>query len=178
MTKDINSYRFPRLSVANKTVRGGRPYLDIDLISRQWVGEHYYAFILIDYDHVVEGKFYDVRFDVMRCRFVCENEYDDSSFIAEERIYPYLDGYWGERAEIVLSPSRVWTKAQFEEKPNWDHDHCRICWETIDLRANTTYMRSSLQEEICITCYENYAQKKDLSFVTINGEENGDTNNA
>jgi hypothetical protein len=166
LLKKIEEYGFPRLRIANKTVRGGRPYLDIDLISQLWVGENYYGDILIDYDHVVEGKFFQVRFDVMKCRFVCENEYEDSSFILEERVYPYLDGYWGERAEIVLS-SRIWEKAQFIEKPNWDHDHCRICWATIDVHENTTYMKSNLEEEICTNCYENYVMKKDLSFVIL-----------
>jgi len=57
--------------------------------------------------------------------------------------YPYLDGYWGERAELVLDATRTWRESDFHPRDaistgserfpgGWDHEHCSICWSKID----------------------------------------------
>ena len=73
------------------------------------------------------------------------------------------DGYWGERAYIVLA-SLTWTEEQFVAKKEWDHDHCGICWATIYPDA-PKYFRSSDRDIVCPNCYEQYVQTHSLGFI-------------
>lgn len=57
---------------------------------------------------------------------------------------------------VALSP-RDEARAQEEEeiiKGGWDHEHCRLCWETIDEDSRYGYLDGT--DWVCITCYDRY----------------------
>jgi hypothetical protein len=53
-----------------------------------------------------------------------------------------LDGYWGERAELVLDTTRKWQKSLYDDS---DHDHCAICCETVGKAVNRMVMSAKMQ---------------------------------
>jgi hypothetical protein len=103
-----------------------------------------------------------------------------------------IDGYWGERAEIVLDMSRQWRKVRFEPsdaaefrgakdrwwtkapgpkpgegeliKGGWDHEHCAIQWETIDERQPVAYF-SEPDTWVCEDCFNKFVLPRSLSFI-------------
>ncbi len=44
-----------------------------------------------------------------------------------------MDGYWGERAELVFDVSRKWKRLQYDGS---NHDHCAICWQKLGAGGN------------------------------------------
>jgi hypothetical protein len=73
-----------------------------------------------------------------------------------------LDGYWGERAELVLDASRQWQNATCEGS---DHDHCAICWETLGQGGQPNGYVSKDATWICSRCYHSYVQPQSLEFI-------------
>ena len=125
---------------------------------RNWIGEGWIGYIGRDGEPPVEGRWYQEN---DRWRFVSANP-KTSKFEVGEQLQLY-DGYWGERAYIVLAPL-TWTEARFEAKEQWDHDHCGICWAAIDTRAPRCF-RSSERDVICPNCYDLYVQFQSLAFI-------------
>ena len=76
-----------------------------------------------------------------------------------------IDGYWGERIEIVYSTQIDWKKEIFKSKKNWDHEHCAICWAKISEFENTEYYLGGGSYPVCKKCYKNYVLLKVISFV-------------
>jgi hypothetical protein len=101
-----------------------------------------------------------------------------------------LDGYWGERAEIVLDASRRWHETTFAPSDavefrgggtrwqmsaadvagggvvegGWDHEHCAICWETIDADRPEAYF-SEPNKWVCKECFEAFVRQRSLGFI-------------
>jgi formylmethanofuran dehydrogenase subunit E len=48
-------------------------------------------------------------------RFVLDNS-GEASYLRKGQEYDYLDGYWGQRAELVLDRARKWTRAEFKPR--------------------------------------------------------------
>jgi hypothetical protein len=127
-------------------------------MGQNWIGERWIGYIGRDGEPPVEGRWVQ---EGERWRFVSENPRTSKFKVGEPlRLY---DGYWGERAYIVLAPMN-WTEARFEAKKQWDHDHCGICWATIDADAPRHY-RSSERDVICADCYGRYVQLRSLAFI-------------
>lgn len=74
-----------------------------------------------------------------------------------------LDGYWGERAELVLDLDRKWQKTGHE---GLDHDHCAICWETIGSGGQLDGYICEDAIWTCCCCYEAFVQRRSLDFIT------------
>ena len=127
-------------------------------MDQNWIGERWIGYIGRDEEPPVEGRWFPEN---ERWRFVSKNP-KASEFQIGQRLQLY-DGYWGERAYIVLAPM-IWTEKHFEAKKQWDHDHCGICWATIDPVA-PRHFRSSERDVVCPNCYENYVQLRSLSFI-------------
>jgi hypothetical protein len=127
-------------------------------IGQNWIGERWIGYIGRDEEAPVEGRWFA---EDERWRFTSENP-KAADFQVGQRLQLY-DGYWGERAYIVLAPM-AWTEAQFEAKKEWDHDHCGICWATICSEA-PTHFQSSERNVVCPNCYEKYVQLRSLSFI-------------
>lgn len=75
-----------------------------------------------------------------------------------------LDGYWGERAELVLSEDLTWGPAEWRKAA--DHDHCAICWATISIPENQHHFRASDGSRVCSACYHGYVRVRSLGFIT------------
>jgi hypothetical protein len=116
--------------------------------------------------------------------------------------YRRFDGYWGERAALVLDRDRSWQKRTFEPvdavaykrpsdtlvgkatnqnlpeggtlvKGGWDHEHCDICWETISPHTDPVAMFSEPDHWICRKCYEKFVVPRSLDFIYV--EDHGHT---
>ena len=119
-----------------------------------WVGDGWFGFLKAG-DQLIPGRWHR-REDSWA--FAPDNVGDLDAIRARPE-WEVLDGYWGERAEIVLDQARQWHKAAFQPtnairfegpagtwvreasdsdttggeiiKAGWDHEHCAICWETL-----------------------------------------------
>ncbi len=90
---------------------------------------------------------------------------DDPAVI--ERLLPstewtILDGYWGERAELVLDTTRKWQKSLHDDS---DHDHCAICCEMVGQGGQPDGYVSEDASWICCRCYESFVQPRSLDFI-------------
>lgn len=127
-------------------------------MGQNWIGERWIGYIGRVGEPPVEGRWFQEN---GRWKFVSDNP-NTSRFRLGEQLQVY-DGYWGERAYIVLAPMK-WTEGKFEAKKEWDHDHCGICWATIST-DESTYFRSSERDVICPVCYTQYVQLHSLAFI-------------
>jgi hypothetical protein len=93
----------------------------------------------------------------------------DESQTAEElpdvNEFQILDGYWGERAELVLDRKIVWQPERWQVQD--DHDHCAICWATICSTENQAHFIATTGERVCAACYQAYVSTRALSFIAV-----------
>jgi hypothetical protein len=107
--------------------------------------------------------------------------------------YPIFDGYWGERAQLVLDNTRNWKRRTFEpstgawnpasrvmrrpedrtghpaevlEPRAWDHEHCAICGTTISQAEGDQHegFADEHGEWVCVSCFEAHVKPKNLAF--------------
>jgi len=79
-----------------------------------------------------------------------------------------LDGYWGDRAEIVLDDHHPWSHERFPASR--DHDHCAICDAKIGRYGRPDgYRRRDRGHDdatwICPECRERWVVPGSLGFV-------------
>ena len=157
-----------------------------------WIGENWIGYIYTGEGPFIRGRFREVDLDASTCAFYP----DDATAISGLRSsvsYPYLDGYWGERAQLVLDEHRNWERREFEPSDalryptstggsmvtrssadaptggeviqgGWDHEHCEICWETISLPDQPVGYFSPPETWICDQCHTNYVIHRSLAF--------------
>jgi len=128
---------------------------------------------------VIQGRFRDVDEKSLTASFIPESPVERGR-IQSKKTYPYLDGYWGERVQLVFDNSLRWARVDFKPrdaiahrrdgskelvKEGWDHEHCDICWATISLHENTSYMKSSDNDKVCLECFEKYVEKQCIDFI-------------
>jgi hypothetical protein len=99
----------------------------------------------------------------------------------------------GERVELILGRGRAWSQVEFtpsdavayrqgrlltpdraglpeggETVPGaWDHEHCAICWATIDAEAPEGCV--SDQTCVCPRCYHAYVLPRSIDFIRESG---------
>jgi hypothetical protein len=95
------------------------------------------------------------------------NDQNALETIAELREFDVFDGYWGERAELVLDESLTWRETDWSDPE--DHDHCQICWDTINLNENARHFKVFAAVRICPACYSNYVEPRNVDFSKIGG---------
>lgn len=127
-------------------------------MGQNWIGERWIGYIGRAGEPPVNGRWFEEN---ELWRFVSENP-KTSEFKVGEQLQLY-DGYWGERAYIVLA-QMTWAEVRFEAKKQWDHDHCGICWATIDTQSPRCF-RSSERDVICPNCYDLFVQLQSLAFI-------------
>jgi len=143
----------------------------------KWIGEKHYAYLVLNKNILIEGRFRNVDEKTFKATFIPESPVEREK-IQPKKTYPYLDGYWGERVQLVLDNSLSWTKADFtisrrrdgskkSIKEGWDHEHCDICWATISLHENISYMKSSNDDIVCLECFEKYVEKQCIDFIVL-----------
>jgi hypothetical protein len=125
-----------------------------------WIDDNYVGAILCG-DVVAFGRWFQESDD---WRFLFdENESSKLQLSASQVVYA-LDGYWGERAEIVLDSGISWSKVKFTAKKEWDHEHCAICWAAISESENASHFLGA-GHPVCEECFKRYVQPKSLDFV-------------
>jgi len=102
----------------------------------------------------------------------------DTSKLVYGRAYPYLDAYWGERAELVYDQSRIWLRREFHPRDairgdelihgGWEHEHCSICWEKIAEYAQPLGWCDQNHHWLCEACHEQYVVPKSIDFISTN----------
>jgi hypothetical protein len=131
---------------------------------RRWIGERFIAYLEAGPGIWIEGHFRDIEGRGRRATLVLPDR-DPAGELAVGRAYPYLDGYWGERAVLVLDESRIWREVEFAPRRPWDHDHCRVCWAVISDRENTLHRACASGEAVCPRCHDRYVVRRSLDFV-------------
>src|SRR4051794_10047638 len=81
--------------------------------SSPWVGENWIAGLYLGGSRFLWGRFRQVDEAARTCSF-SPDESADLSTIVPGNSYPFMDGYWGERAELVLDESRNWNRLAFQ----------------------------------------------------------------
>jgi len=77
--------------------------------------------------------------------------------------FDVLDGYWGDRAALVLDSCLAWVPDEWTQAD--DHDHCAICWAHIYVTENRDHFASSTGKRVCAACYD-YVRSRSLDFIT------------
>ncbi|MCB1103329.1 MAG: hypothetical protein KDK74_01250 [Cephaloticoccus sp.] len=124
-----------------------------------WLGAKWIGYIGRVGEAPIEGRWFPVG---SQWKFVSEDR-QALAFKKEEELCLY-DGYWGERALIVLAPLS-WKKEEFVPTKQWDHEHCGICWATIAASTSMTSFLSSERDIVCPDCYQKYVTARSLAFI-------------
>jgi hypothetical protein len=142
------------------------------------------VYIYLDQNTIIRGRFIEVNSGTGSGAIITSNYFSRSLFNFGST-YPLLDGYWGERVKIVLDASRKWKRVKFkprdgimhyndgrveEIKGGWDHEHCKICWQTISAFEDEENFGYVDQADIwlCQSCYKKYKIPKSITFVNLN----------
>src|ERR1700722_1812189 len=56
----------------------------------------------------------------------------------------------------------------------WDHEHCEICWQKIGSGGDREGYVTGAEEWVCVACYFNFIEPRDLRFVMGNAWEDSD----
>ena len=135
----------------------------------RWVGEGHIAYLYLRAGTFVEGKFRNVDEATKSASFAFKKP-DAVPVIQPGESIRYLDGYWGERALISLDRSLDWRELTFRASKRstreiWDHEHCGICWATIDQNENSTFMKSNEDDCICMDCFHESVEVRSIDFI-------------
>lgn len=159
----------------------------------RWLGEGYIGYLFTIDERLVYGRFVTIDRIQKTATFVPDDVKELGHFQAGNTYYR-IDGYWGERAELVLGPKRSWVRPPFEPvdavryesgsghvlgkasdqgypptgaivKGAWDHEHCDICWATISPRTDPIGMFSEPDHWVCRECYAKYVVPRSLDFM-------------
>lgn len=156
-----------------------------------FIGESWIGCLYLADERFIWGRFIQVDLRQHTCEFLPDNP-TTMVLLRVGTPYPYLDGYWGERAELVLKTDQTWREANFQpsdavqvsvpqgimwtrstEKapigdriPNgWDHEHCSICWERIGCEGQATGFVNEADDWVCGECFGLFVSPKSLAFV-------------
>jgi hypothetical protein len=174
-------------------VEGGSAFGSFD--RELWMGERYLGDLLIADSRFVCGRFVSVDVPRMTATFV-PTMASELTLLKSGETYRRFDGYWGERAALVLDRHRCWNQRTFEpvdavafQRPGgtlvgnatnqnmpeggtlirggWDHEHCEICSKTISPKTDPIAMVSEPDHWICQECYENFVVPGSLAFIYV-----------
>ena len=87
--------------------------------------------------------------------------------IGDARDFEVFDGYWGERVALVLDESLGWNASSWTDDEA--HDHCRICWSTINSEENADHLAASESLCICSGCHSSYVRPRSIDFTELGG---------
>ncbi len=125
--------------------------------SEMWVGDGQIGYLMAD-DKLVFGRWHkrgDSWAFIPDGSGVIEILLPDTDWVV-------LDGYWGERAELVLGSASKWQKSLYEDS---GHDHCAICWQTLGQGGQPEAYVSEDATWICCRCYDSFVLPRSLDFI-------------
>ena len=173
----------PQLKVNGVDAKAVRAVFD----PSPWIGEGWIGWVFSDEDRrAIPGRFREVNAYEATCVFVPDDA-NELCHLSSGTSLRYLDGYWGDRAELVLNKELRWSARVFEASDavrigsrvrkrdaletgegtivpgGWNHEHCEICWAT--LGPGTRMVTNQRDEIICVSCHEGYVATGSLEFV-------------
>jgi hypothetical protein len=74
-----------------------------------------------------------------------------------------LDGYWGERAKLVLDRTVPWRKACVSEEHN--HEHCAIDSEKLGVGGQPEGYVNAQEIWVCEQCFRKFVEPGSLDFI-------------
>jgi hypothetical protein len=86
------------------------------------------------------------------------------SFIAQDAM-AYKSGDKSIVGKVGQSPEFPVEGSGKKIRKGWDHEHCAICWETIDEDEHPFGYTDQNDEWVCEVCYSNYVQPRRLGFL-------------
>ena len=128
--------------------------------SETWVADQYLGFLKHG-DSLFPGRWHSAG---ENWKFALDKSQTNEALPASDE-FQILDGYWGERVELVLNTNVAWQPERWEVQD--DHDHCAICWATISSIENQTHFAASTGERVCNACYEGYVRTRALTFIPV-----------
>lgn len=154
------------------------------------IGENWVGYLFTLDGNFIYGRFKDLDKENNLCTFILKNEKESIQITVGQKLF-YLDGYYGDRAELVLNKNIIWNEQLFEatdavevkkgiirkrtqndnEKDygtitsGWDHEHCEICMAKIGNYGEAIGYRNQRDEWVCRECYLKHIEKQDLSFI-------------
>jgi hypothetical protein len=160
----------------------------------EWVGDGWIGAIHFGGSRFIWGRFRSVDPIAYTCSF-CPDRASELSELRPGTRYPFIDGYWGERAELVLDRGRQWQRNHFEpsdmvrfpaggcswmatrlsaEAPRggvlvpggWDHEHCDVCQKTIGCGGEPFGYSSPPNAWVCEKCYASFVVPRSLAFIS------------
>jgi hypothetical protein len=126
--------------------------------SETWIGDKHWGYLKRG-DLLVRGRWHAAS---DHWEFVLEQGADINLLEGATEV-EVLNGYWGERAQLVLATSLSWQSDVWLDEA--DHDHCAICWATINVFTHREHFRASSGERICACCYGDYVKRRSLAFI-------------
>ena len=152
----------PKLKIDSITNDAGKIYVlcqinTIECVGQKWIDDNYIGYLKIG-NQLISGRWHFV--DDKTWKFDINEKFENLPFSSGDTI-ECIDGYYGERAEIIFNSNIKWEKQIFDDTN--DHDHCAICWTTI--YPEKEYMSSGAEDNVCLDCYDNYVRPKSLSFI-------------
>jgi hypothetical protein len=127
----------------------------------KWVDDKWVGSLRIN-DSMVFGRWHKQNSD---WKFVVDSEDNSKSDFSVGQEVELIDGYWGERVELVIDKSIKWKETAFSEKGSNTHDHCFFCWATIAEIENRQYLLANERLAVCLNCFENYVRKGNFDFI-------------
>jgi len=164
----------PRLTIeAVEDRRCHAAFEPSSMIGERWIG------CLHADDRFVWGRFVDVDAERRRCAFLLD---DPTVTLVTGTSYPYFDGYWGERAELVLDARRSWEPRRFapQDAVEFRTDSGRVLQSTSKPNAERLYRRESSEgasegarvvpggwdHEHCAVCWETIGTATSEAFFS------------
>ncbi len=158
-----------------------------------WVGNDWIAGLYLGGNRFIWGRFCDVDAEMRTCSFSPDHPAELSA-LQPGKIYPFIDGYWGERAELVLDEGRSWQRTIFQPSDmilfpgpdgtsmgtqlapdapaggrvvpgGWEHEHWEICWRKIGCGGESSGFLSPPDAWVCEECYNSFVVPRSLAFA-------------
>jgi hypothetical protein len=104
-----NEFRLPRIKILATDSEG----LSVSFDEIKWVSNYGKVCIISPANSLVWGRFLSIVERDKTARFIPERK-DTISLLHVDDTYIYLDGYWGERAELVFDRKREWVCTTFK----------------------------------------------------------------
>jgi hypothetical protein len=127
----------------------------------KWVDDKWVGSLRIN-DSMVFGRWHKQNSD---WKFIVNSEDNSKSDFSVGHQVELIDGYWGERVELVIDKSIKWKEVTYLATDRNDHDHCLICWATISEIENKQYMIANERTAVCLNCFEIYIKQGNFDFI-------------
>jgi hypothetical protein len=180
---NISSKTLPRLRITSIHDAD----LAISFNEPKWMGEQWCACILFPDNKLIWGRFASINADNRTAIFTLDNANETALFQIDSE-HEYLDGYWGERAELVFDTKRHWLQTEFAPcdavrhlahgkteavTGGWDHEHCEICWESISqFDEQKCGYKDQNNNWVCEKCFHSFVEPKKIDFINEPQQQN------